>query len=369
MRVRKLLLILLLAGMLLSAAGCASAGETARGEAKIMQTSGLGKTTTYRLQSIEPTELSRTASLTVAVSWQLERSVYTGGAEGRIKTVCVKRGQHVEAGDPLFILQGLGSEADVELKQLEISAFESGREETLAMYQTRIEDAEAMSAYSRSQEERRKLQIEYAQLEYRKYELQSENTLETMRSQLKQLEDAAGETVLTSPVNGTVSSMNTRYSMGDTVPGGTSLCSVKSDEGLRFYGSSNNGCFVYGREITLQMQRGNKSMSCPGRVICSPEVAGASGAPNVILLEVDAKEGDLIANNGDALVTFTILEDAFVVPKNCISNRDGNTILNLLIGDTVCARNVVRGPSAGSSVAILHGLKAGDQVVVSSYNS
>ena len=127
MRVRKLLLIPLLAGLLLSAAGCASAGEAERGEARIIKTNGLGKITTYRLQEMEPAELSRTAELTVAVSWQMERTVRTEGAETRIKTICVKRGQHVEAGDPIYILQGLGSQADVELKQLEISAFESGR--------------------------------------------------------------------------------------------------------------------------------------------------------------------------------------------------------------------------------------------------
>ena len=369
MRVRKLLLIPLLAGLLLSAAGCASSGEAERGEARIMQTSGLGKTTTYRLQEMEPGELSRTAELTVAVSWQMERTVRTESAETRIKTVCVKRGQHVEAGDPIYILQGLGSQADVELKQLEISAFESGREETLAAYRERIEDAEAMSAYSKSQEQRRSLQIEYAELEYRKYELQSENTLASLRAQLEQLEAAAGETVLASPVSGTVSLMNSRYGVGDAVPGGTQLCSVKPDEGLRFYGTSNNGCFVYGREITVNMQRGNKSMSCRGRVVSSPEVTGGGGTANVILMEVDAKEADLLGNSGEAQVTFTVLEDAFVVPKNCIVNREGNTVLNLLIGDTVCARNVVRGPAAGSGVAILHGLKAGDQVVISSYNS
>ena len=207
------------------------------------------------------------------------------------------------------------------------------------------------------------------QLEYRKYELQSENTLAGMRAQLKQLEAAAGETVLVSPASGTVSNVNLRYGQGDTVPGGTALCSVKSDEGLRFYGESGNGCFVYGREIILSMQRGNKSLSCKGRVICSPEVAGYAGAPNVILMEADAKEADLLTNVGDAQVTFTLMQDAFVVPKNCVINRDGKNILNLLIGDTVCARNVVRGPTAGSSVAILHGLREGDQVVVSSYRS
>jgi hypothetical protein len=43
--------------------------------------------------------------------------------------------------------------------------------------------------------------------------------------------------------------------------------------------------------------------------------------------------------------------------------------VDLLIGDTVCTRNVVRGPGTNSWVTILEGLREGDQVVVSSYRS
>ena len=66
MLVRKLVLPLLLALVLLLSAGCASGDTAAQGEVLIRNTAGLGKTTTYRLQEIAP------AALTAALFYQGE---------------------------------------------------------------------------------------------------------------------------------------------------------------------------------------------------------------------------------------------------------------------------------------------------------
>ena len=293
----------------------------------------------------------------------------SGKADARLKEICVTRGQTVQAGDPVFILQGLGSAADIELKKLEINAFESRSSEMLVWYEDQIAAAEAMPQGTETQRARRELQLEYARLEYRKYQLQSEYTLSSMNEQLRALEEAAGEIVLSAPISGSIHSLTSRYAPGDTVPAGTELCSVYGSEGLRFYGTSNTGYFVYGREISIRMGKGGRSMTVTGRVVSSPEVLTSQFPGNVILMEVNAAEEELTASDGDASVSFTILRDVWAVPKSCLRTRDGVSCVDLLIGDTVCTRNVVRGPGAGSMVSILNGLREGDQVVVSSYRS
>ena len=369
MRVRKLVLPLLLALGLLLSAGCASGNTAAQGEVMIRNTAGLGKTTTYRLQEIAPTEISHAGSLNVNESCQLIKPVRSGGSEMRLKEICVTRSQQVEAGDPVFILQGLGSAADIELKKLEINAYESRASEMLAWYEEQIEAAEDLPAGTESQRKRRELQLEYAKLEYEKYQNQTEYSLASMYLQLQELEAAAGEIVLTAPVSGSIHNLTSRYAPGDLVPAGTELCSVYASEGLRFYGSSNTGYFVYGREISIQMGKGSRSATVTGRVVSSPEVVGEVSVGSVILMEVDATEEELTATEGDASVSFTILSDVYAVPKSCIKTRDGVSCVDLLIGDTVCTRNVVRGPGTSSMVSILGGLSEGDQVVVSSYRS
>ena len=82
---------------------------------------------------------------------------------------------------------------------------------------------------------------------------------------------------------------------------------------------------------------------------------------------LSARRIELPAETG--AVTYTILSDVYAVPKSCIRTRDGVSCVDLLIGDTVCTRNVTRGPGGGGMVAILNGLQEGDQVVVSSYRS
>lgn len=370
MRVHKRLSALLLAALLLlSLAGCGGNGSTGpSGVAEIRDTSQFGKTTTYNLQVIEPMKMERTAGLTLSPSCQLIKSVKSGNTEYRLKELCVSRNEHVEAGQVIAVLQGLGSPADAELKKLEIEAYESNTAEMLAYYEGAIEAAKALPQATEDQRLTRSLNVEYAELEYEKYRLQSDYTLSGMQSQLAALEAAAGEVEVVSPVAGTVKSILSRLGAGDLIPAGTELARVYGDNGMCFSGMSSNNAFVYGRELTLRVTKGKKETYYTGRVVSSPEVQPAS-YNSLILVELDTEPGKQPESEGTGEVTYTVLSDVYAVPKNAITNRDGLSYVDVLIGDAVRTRAVDRGPLAGNMVCILHGLHEGDQVVVSSYNS
>ena len=365
MRVPERLIPLVLAACLLLGSGCAARGAAAGRKAQILDSASLGKSTTYRLKEIAPDTLEHSAGLTVSESWQLVKSVRTGASELRLKELCVSRGQQVAAGDPIAVLEGLGSQADVDLLRLEIGSAEANQREMLSYYEGALQAAEGTGAT----EEERALRTEYARLELEKYRLQSDYYLGTLYRRLSELEAAAAQVVLTAPVDGSVHSLNTRLSAGDLVPAGTEVCSVWADEGLRFYGSSSSGCFVYGREVSIRISKGSRSQTVTGRVVSSPEVVPGLFPGNTVLLEIDATAPELLSDQGEARVGYTLLDGVFIVPVGAVKNRDGVSCVELLEGDTVRCRNVVRGPSAGGNTAILHGLEAGDQVIVSSYNS
>ena len=371
MRVRKRLgTVLLGAALLLSLGGCGESGTaTGKGVAEIRDTSQFGKTTTYNLQVIEPTQMDRTANLSLSPSCQLIKSVKSGNTEYRLKEFCVSRNDHVEAGQVIAVLQGLGSPADVELKRLEIEAYESNTAEMLAYYEGGIRAAEAMPQNTESQRTARALNIEYAKLEYEKYQLQSDYTLKGMQAQLASLEAAAGEVEICAPVTGAVKSIASKFSAGDPVPAGTELCRVYADTGMCFSGMSSNSAFVYGRELTLRVTKGKKESLYTGRVVSSPEVQAAGSFSSLILVELDGDPDKQPESEGTGEVTYTILADVYAVPKNAVTNRDGVSYVDVLVGDAVRTRAVQRGPTGGSMICILHGLHEGDQVVVSSYNS
>ena len=365
MRVLKRLLPLLFASCLLLACGCGEKTASASREAQILDSGSLGKSTTYRLKEIGPEPLGHSASLTVSESWQFVKSIRTGALELRLKEICVSRGQHVSAGDPIAVLEGLGSQADLELMRLEISSAEANQAELLSYYESALQAAESIS----SSASERALRVEYAQLELDKYRLQSDYYLSSLYSQYEALAAAAAQVVLTAPVDGSVRSLNTRLSPGDLVPAGTEICSVYADAGLRFYGSSTSGSFVYGRRVSIRISKGSRSQTVTGRVVSSPEVVSGVFPTNVVLLELDEPAAELLSTEGEAKVSYTLLDGVYTVPSGAVKNRDGVSYVELLEGDTVRSRNVVRGPSAGGNVTILHGLREGDQVVVSSYNS
>lgn len=370
MRVLKRVTAFLLPAILLAAtAGC---GGTAAGNSRevlIRETNGTEKKTTYNVLEIQPTELSRTADLSVSASYQMQKTVSTGSAEYRLKEVCVNRGQKVSAGDPIAILQGLGSTADVELKELELQSARSSMNEMLAYYQSAITAAEALPSGTDTESRVRELRIESAKLQYRNYQLQGNYRINALMKELETLQAAAGEIVLTAPVDGTVRSMPSRYSEGDLVPPRTPICTINAAEGFRMYATSANGNFVYGREVTLSFGSGSRQKTFTGRVVSSPEVSPTAVMTNGIVFEIDADEKALSATEGNAQVSFVLLKDVYAIPKNALTTADGVSYVELLIDGSVRTRTVARGPMAGTNVAILAGLEEGDLVVLSSYNS
>ena len=369
MRVRKRLCFLASAALLLTAlTGCGGSGTGAvQGEAQIRDTAVPGKTTTYNLHVIEPTDVSRTATMSMSPSCQSVKSVSTGAAEYRLRELRVSRNQVVEAGETVAVLQGLGSAADAELKKLEIEAYASGVQEMLAWYQSAIDAAKALPQTTERQQRSRSLKIEAAELDYAAYRLQADYALAAMQKQLDLLTAAAGVVELISPVSGTVRSV-LRYAEGDVLPAGTEVCRVNGDAGMMLFGVSSSGAFVYGREVTFRCGKGKNARSYTGRVVSSPEVV-SQPYYSTVLVELDAAAVDFPDADGSAETGFTVLSGVFAVPKSAITVRDGKSYVDVLVDGTVRTRSIVRGPMAGSMVAVLHGLHAGDQVVVSSYNS
>jgi HlyD family secretion protein len=361
---------LLLAFALLLAAGCA--GQTA--EIVDMSTrladSGIAeKKTTYQVVEVKPQDLIRTMNLSVEASYRLIRPVRTGSSELVLKEILVERNDRVEAGQPVAILQGLGSPADVEQKELEIKAQQANMEERLAWYEEQLEAILDRSAWTRVRKDIRAKQAEICETERDLYILQAQSTLDNLEKSLEQLRAAAGEIVLYAPVTGLVRSVNSRYKAGETIPAGTEMCTIYGEDSLLLVGSSSSGCFVYGREVTVTLGRGDKVRSYPGTVVSSPEVVPLRYRGNSIYIRVDPSILSGKSVQGGATVDCLILRDALVIPKTAVTSEEGIYYVQVLDGDTPRKRPILRGPSIGTQVAVLQGLQEGDLVVVSSYNS
>jgi membrane fusion protein, multidrug efflux system len=64
-----------------------------------------------------------------------------------------------------------------------------------------------------------------------------------------------------------------------------------------------------------------------------------------------------------------VYDDAMVVPRDAVLERDAGNVVFVLNGDRAELRNVKTGPSESGSIVVLDGLTAGDQLIVSGHRN
>lgn len=359
---------LALGALLLCASGCGESRPEQK-EAKLLKELQMQQTT-YNTVTLEPQDLSRTAELSADPSYRLIKGARMGAEEARLVEVCVSRNEKVKEGQVIAVLQGLGSQADVAQKELEIASYEASCRETLAYYEAMVEAAGSPPARTEAEEAMRQLRIELAETDLELYRLQAEQGLKAMEAQLEALRCSAGEIYVLAPMDGVVRSLDSRYKVGDVVPAGFELCSIYSEDSLLLFAQSNGGSFVYNRDVTVTYGRSGSEKTISGRVVSSPEVCPPMSYSNGVFVRVDDPEAVMSERNfkGNLQVEYTLLTDVLVVPKSALSTENGKAYVTLLEGDSTIRRSVVRGPQLGSGTAVLQGLEPGDVVVVSSYN-
>ncbi len=362
--------LILLSLTLVLAAGCAAAPAEVTDMSTRLADSGIAeKKTTYTTITVEKQDMVRTLNMTADVSYRLVRPIRTGSTALVLKEILVSKNQRVKKGDPVVILQGMGSASDIRQKELEIEALRANMEERLAWYEEQIENIRDQSAYTQVRKEIREKQAQLMETDRDLYILQTGTRLSAQEKSLEEMKAAAGEIVLVSPVDGMIRSINSRYKEGETIPAGTELMNINGADSILLMGSSASGAYVYGREVSVTVGRGNNAKHVTGTVVSSPEVVPFRYRGSSIFVRVDPEALTGKSTQSNVEVNCLILRDALVIPKNAVTTEEGVSYVTVLEGDNPRQRPVVRGPSTGTLVVILQGLKEGDQVVVSSYNS
>ena len=362
--------VLLLSLTIALAAGCAAKQAEPVDMSTLLADSGIAeKKTTYQTVTVEKQDMYRTLNITGDVTYRLVRPVRTGNSQLELKEILVERNQQVKEGDPVAVLQGSGSASDIRQRELEIQALRANMEERLAWYEEQIEKTRDQAAYTKVRREIREKQAESLEIDRDLYALQTENRLKSMETSLEEMKAAAGEIVLYAPLDGFIRSVNSRYKIGDILPAGTEICSINGTDSILLMGSSASGCYVYGRELSVTVGRGDRAKSVTGTIVSSPEVVPYRYRSSNIFVRVDPSALTGKSTQSAMEVNCLILRDALVVPKNAVTSEEGIYYVTILEGDTPKKRPVLRGPATGTGVVILQGLKEGDQVVVSSYNT
>lgn len=354
--------------MLVLLAGCSSGGDSVRKSSEgtiVTEDMLVSRETTYRTAEVKQGSLTRTASTEVSSVYTQTIQLNTGAKELTFKEAFVKRGVSVREGDVLAVLTGRGKPSDAEQAQLDLDYARAAYLETCALHEEAIAKAESGIYLS---EEIRRLTVDKLEAAYALYRLNTQATLEAMEQKLVEAQADLGETYIYAPCDGVVKSAAS-FSEGDLVPAGTALITINRGASLVLYtDTANTAVFSYNTKVTVKWEKGDEPMQGTGRVVCSSDVLPGYVGKYVYILQ-DSPEELKTAYDPQAEALKLVMNTAVFAPRAALTMEEGRVYVTVLDGSATKKRYVIRGPMAGTDVALLQGVSPGDLVITSQYTS
>jgi multidrug efflux pump subunit AcrA (membrane-fusion protein) len=319
-RAAKAAALALAISFLTAQAGCGRAGNgDGADEASVYSAELLNaKETVYKTETLACRELVRTAELEADQSFVFSKTVSTGSKDCVISELRASRNQPVKKGDVLAVLRGTGSESDVKELRLQIEYYKASCEETEEKLATLVEAAASESAENSFDEEIIELKVKKAQAAYDAYVLKAEFELKNMMSQLEEKEAELKDVYLYSPIDGVVKSVASGYKPGDMIKAHTPLYVINYTGAVLYYASSTSGPFVYNRDVTMKVGRGEKQLTVKGRVVSSPEVMPDGVYTGGVFVEANPEDLKYGADHATMSVEYTMMKDALIVDKSAL---------------------------------------------------
>ena len=368
--IRKTLLLFLVLLLIIPSAACSKKQESKSSDSSILSSELLvTKETVYNTKVLAKEDVIRIAELESDPTYVSGKVVKTGNLEYVLKEFRASRGQKVNEGDIVAVLQGTGNESDVRKLRLEIDYFVASYEETEETMADLVDTAAAMTVNSSYDEEIRQLKVKKAQAAYDAYVLSSEYKLSTMMENLKKAEEQLELTYIYAPINGFIKSVANGFKVGDRLKANTILCTIYDSSSVLFYATNTSGTYVYNREVSLNIGRGSKLITVKGRVVSSPEVTPKGVTGNGIYVAVNPADLKYGADHANMTVEYIMMKDALLIDKSAMETDEGLTFVMLLDGNILKKRYIVRGPGSGLMQTAVQGLNEGDVLILSSFNT
>jgi RND family efflux transporter MFP subunit len=376
----KLWKLITVIGVLVLGAGGTFAALSLRPEASAAQSRGLEA----RLG-----ELVETASASGTIEPDVQVAVKSR-ASGEVIEVLAEEGDTVQAGDLLVRLDPRDAEQDVREAQMALSRAQDSLTQAraeLSVSEAQAAEAEAQAAVrSRgaelglvSAEESRSSSSSAAtsrtSVSLRQAQLRSARTnVESARLVVEEAERRLSEMVIRAPVSGTVLSVDVEVgsivASGITsVSGGSSVVTIADLSDLRVVGQIDEaqvGQVAAGQDVTVRVDAFS-DRTFTGRVERVSPLGETSS--NVVTFDVEIavtdKDASLLRSgmSADLEIVTARHENVVLVPITAVQGQGSRQFVTMASGER---RPVRTGGTDGSSMVVLEGLQAGEQIASAS---
>ncbi|WP_248760131.1 efflux RND transporter periplasmic adaptor subunit [Paenibacillus sp. ATY16] len=260
---------------------------------------------------------------------------------GQLKSVNVKLGQEVKAGDLLAELETEDLALQVRLQKLSV-------ERVQLLYSEAVRDGA-----SGTDKRLKEIDLEREQI-----------SLQAMQSRLNKSQ-------LYSPISGTVIYVDS-IKTGDRVNAYQTIVTVADPSSMQLTYVASDAKDVLGVEAGMPVSLKYKGKDYTGKVLQSPSSAPVStdqAKPNgnavTIVMGIDhAPEGIQIGHSADMTIELQKRENAIVLPRKAIRSYMGRSYVQVADGERKKEVDVEVGLTTPTEVEIVKGLEEGQQVIL-----
>ena len=278
----------------------------------------------------------------------------------------VKNGDTVKAGDVLVIFTREVDEVALERKRLALKRGEENYAARLADWDETI--ADMYDDLSMTTEpllrERKKLEIERAELQRDKYVHETEYELERMREDIAEIEEDYGVTEIVAPMDGVIR-IEAYKQAGQRMSNGEVLMTITGQHGMLFGVENKSGYFRFGMEVTVEVGGNGNRVTVPGKVVATDMVIPEASRKHHAVIWVDpaALEGVKMTRPRVTAQSY-YLDNVLILPKTAVKLSDGKYSIVLWQDGKPAKRYINFAMSAQSVSFILDGVEEGATVIV-----
>lgn len=357
---RRLLALAVILGLVFSLNGCGRADPEAQ------EKEGARVVPVFVAQA-EMGRLSRGDVLTGKVAPRTEIKLVPK-IPGKVAVVAVEVGDWVRAGQMVVQLDTVELKAQLTQAEAGMTAAESG------LFQAELAFKQAQADYERmkflyDQGAIPAADFEKAELNYKLARDRAEQLapaqLQQARGQLEYVRANHNNATLTAPVSGLVAARN--INPGEMASPGVPVLTLIDIDLVRVEVNASENLVNQirtGQEVQVRVAAASAE-PLTGKVVSIAPAADARARTYPVKVELP-NPGHLLKAGMFAEVDFgTEADENVLVPRDAVFQRSGVHFVFVHAGDRIELREVVPGPSDGRTVAVLKGLEAGEDVVVS----
>lgn len=308
--------------------------------------------TEYQTYTVVPKDISQSIKGTGSLISMVKKDLSFIQSGTRIKSINVKEGQKVKQGDILIVLDTGNLPDDIKIQ-----------ENLVKKAQIKLDDQNSLlkkyislpKDYQPSQKELNDVINKIKA---------SEIDLNNATIKLNILQRRQSLTVLTSPINGIVTSIE-KIKPGDTVEAYRKVITVTSPEGFYLYYQ------VVEKDISM-IKKGMKAeitydgKKYEGHVVKTQEDSSDElDMKGALLISIDNLPSDArLGGVAELVITTESRKNVIVIPKKALKNFNNNKVVQILDGESKKQVDIKTGLETTDEVEILSGLDEGQKVIL-----